>query len=52
MQDPKDNIFQQKKFLPLLGSKLYGKPPMCAGGGLPKGSPYNIGERGDPVERT
>ena len=38
--------------LPLLGSKLYGKPPIWAGGGLPKGSPYNNGESGDPVERT
>ena len=38
--------------LPLLGSKLYGKPPIWAGGGLPKGSPYSNGESGDPVERT
>ena len=38
--------------LPLLGSKLYGKPPIWAGGGLPKGSPYSSGESGDPVERT
>lgn len=27
-----------KKELPLLGSKLYGMPPMWAGGGLPRGS--------------